>query len=310
MGNDKVIVELLFVLSLLSLSLTFFPELIKDSVDEMGYFKGNRASENFNVLGIPKENKIEFYTMSGSRSNISITDFPNGSPISRAMLSLYKRKKRFSIYIDEKARSVSIYSESVIPKYIFKMKEVPKRSLTPAETIKGLDRFYLPNGPMDQKLIETLVYLELRGCLEDKLFILYENTLILINEEKQMIFFDIDLEHLFGMMVEEVVSQTERKDGSNRLLIAFKVESNIFFLFSPGDEQKGFGRRITGNTLSEGSIKLFPSSRDVQIKNAVSKDDYVGISKIISDEERKEGIEVLKKLIIDPFRSEDLSFFR
>lgn len=310
MGNDKTVVELLFILSLLSLSLTFFPGIIKDSVDEVGDFKGNRASECFNVLGTPRNGSIEFYTMYRNIGNIGIKDIPNGSPITKAIHDLYRSKKKFTIYINPKTEIIYIYSDCVIPRYIFRIKEVPSRSQPPIETIKRLDSLYLSNGPMDLKLIQTLVYLGLKGSLEDKLFILYENMLVLINEEKQMIFFDMDLEHLLGMILKEASSRKDgERNGLNRLLIAFKIESNMLFFYDPRSDRRGFGRKMAGNTLVKGTAKLFPSPRDIQIKNAVSRDDYGKLCELVSDEERREGMCVLEKLIIDPIKPGDSSFF-
>ncbi|KAG5859061.1 hypothetical protein KMI_09g14890 [Encephalitozoon hellem] len=310
MGNDKTVVELLFILSLLSLSLTFFPGLIKDSVDEVGYFRGNRASECFNVLGIPGEGGIEFYSAYGSIGDIRIKDIPHGSPITEAIHDLHRSKKRFTIHINSRTKNVQIYSQCVLPRYIFKVKEVPRMSLPLTEVIKALDMLYLSSGPMDQKMIQTIVYLGLRGSLEDKLIILYESMLVLINEEKQMIFFDIDLEHLFGMMLGGSTSwKSEKKNGPNRLLVAFKIESNMLFFYDPLNDRRGLGKKMAGNTLAKGAIKLFPSPRDIQIKNAVGRDDYGNLCELVTDEERKEGMLVLEKLIIDPIRPNDSSFF-
>ncbi|AFN84123.1 hypothetical protein EROM_111420 [Encephalitozoon romaleae SJ-2008] len=310
MENDKTVVELLFILSLFSLSLTFFPGLIKDSVEEVEYFKGNRASRCFNVLGVPKDNSIEFYAMSGSIGNIDTKDIPNGSPITRAIHDLYKSKKKFTIYINPRMEIIHIYSQCVIPRYIFKIKEVPSMNQPSIEIIKRLDSLYLPDGPMDQKLIQTLVYLGLKGRLENKLFILYENILVIINEKKQMILFNMDLEHLFGMMLKETSSRKDEKEnGLNRLLIAFKIESNILFFCDPRNDRREFGKKMTGNTLAKGTVKLFPSSKDIQIKSALRRDDYGKLCELVSDEERKEGMCVLEKVIIDPIKPDESSFF-
>ncbi|KMV65111.1 hypothetical protein M970_111530 [Encephalitozoon cuniculi EcunIII-L] len=311
MGNDKAVVELLFILSLLSLSLTFFPGLIRDSVNEVGYFKGSRAAESFNILGIPEGNSVRLYTIYGSAGDIDIADIPNKTPITEAIHDLHRSKARFTIYIDVKTRNMYIYSQCVVPKHIFRMKKVPSGNLSPIETIKALDSSYLPCGSMDLKLVQTLVYLGLKGCLEDKLLILYERMLVLINEKKQMLFFDLDLGKMFEMMFRETDSRqkSERKDCLNRLLFVLKTESNILFLYDPRNEQRGFGKKMARNTLAGGLIKLFPSSRDIKIKNRVDRDSYMELAGIISDKERREGMNVLEKLLIDFVRPDDSSLF-
>lgn len=310
MGNDKVIVELLFILFLLSLSLTFFPGLVKESMDDTGYFQGSRASEDFNVLGIPREGGILLYTKAGSIGQISIDEIPSRSPITEAIHSLHSSRRRFSIHIDDKTSTVQIYSQCAIPDYIFLLKEVPSRRLSPIETLKALDNFYRPVDTMDPRLIQTLVYLGLRGSLEDKLFLLYREMLVVVNAKRQMLFFGLDLDQMSQMVFRGIgVSVLEKKRSSNELQIVFKMESNLLFFYIPGDERSGLGKRMSRNTLGERSAKLFPSARDTKIKNAVDRDDYKGLVGIVSEEERREGMAVLEQVVADFFRPTEPLFF-
>ncbi|KAM0671804.1 hypothetical protein CWI42_121420 [Ordospora colligata] len=288
MGDDRPVVEFMLMLFLVTFSFMLFPEMLTTSVKNAGYFEGNRTVRDLSFLAKPMGGNVTLYDRSGYTGIISMSSIPSGSPITQAMHQICKEGKPwFNVQVDEETCCVFIRTQSPIPDYIFRLNEIPNKNLSPSEMVLSLDSFYSSKKTFDKKMIETLVYLMMRESLTDKLVLLYEQMMVIINDRNKMFLFDIDFDQL------PIFIKTAT--NLNTIIAAFSISENTLFVYTTL-----LSREIPYSKVFEARFaKMFPEQKDIKIKNYLSTDDYKGLSLLISDEERSEAMNLLSLYLND-----------
>ncbi|KAH9410685.1 hypothetical protein HK407_12g18170 [Ordospora pajunii] len=295
MGDDRPVVEFMLMLFLGTFSFMLFPEMITTSVKNAGYFEGNRTVRDLSFLAKPMGESMVLYDRSGRAERISMNSIPSGSPITQAMHQVCKEGKAWlNVQIDEEACCVFIRTQSPIPDYIFRLNKIPNKNLSPLEMVLSLDNLYSAKKTFEKKIVKTLAYLMLRESLTDKLVLLYEQMLVIVNESNRMFLFDLEINQALANVF------MRARTNLNVFIAAFSIsESTLFMYTSKASSELPYSKAFEARFA-----KMFPDKKDIWIKKSLSVDDYKRLSLIISDEERSEAMNVLSLYLNDCTKSE------
>lgn len=286
MGNDKKIVEFIYIFFLLIFSEILFYNVVDNNMKSINYFTASRLDEDLNLMVCFEEKNAVIHNRIGRIAKLSIAEVPEGSPITEVIHKLFKAKQRFNIRIDYKANILHIYYQSLIPNYSFWLQEAPNRNLSPYELVKSLDKFYLPNKPMNQKLMSVLLYLGLSGQLVNKFFVLYEGMLIIINEHSQKFFFGIDFLSMPFNMV-RITGVDWQSYTPNKFLISFKLYHSSIIFYTP--DKGAYVHMIQNNSLRKRFTGFFVPKRDSEINKILENDDYERLVDMVNEKEIEEA---------------------
>lgn len=285
MGNGRKITELLYASFVIMFLQVLFPSSIKDSIRRNRYFMASRTDNDLHLMATFDGDNIVLHDKAGKVGVVGIREIPRGTPITRVIHRLHQEKKEFNIHFDCSSRALYIYFQSIFPNYIFQLRECPGRDMQPVEVVRSLDDFYLQTRPMDEKLVSTLLYLGLCGCLSEKLFVLYREMLVIVNSKGQRFFFGFNFSML-PFFRESVPGTSKEEYFSNQFLVSFNIQSSTVFFYAPEVGAGLYG--ISSNPFEREFGGLFPPRRDIEIKLAIERDDYEKLKEMVSDRKRSE----------------------